>query len=86
MPGIIRFARRDEPRFVLLRVTLAGLVFVLSGCTSDGVKRGVYEGLVRKQCNDGMNETSCEADHATYEEYLRERERLIGVRCKEGLC
>ena len=86
MPGIIRFARRDEPWFVLLRVILAGLVFVLSGCTSDGVKRGVYEGLIRKQCNDEMNETSCEADHATYEEYLRERERLMGVRCKEGSC
>jgi hypothetical protein len=86
LPGIIRFAKRDELWFVLLRVILAGLVFVLSGCTSDGIKRGVYEGLIRKQCNDEMNETNCEADHATYEEYLRERERLMGVRCKVGSC
>lgn len=86
MPGIIRFARRNEPWFVLLRVILAGLVFALSGCTYDDVKRGAYEGLIRKQCNDEMNETNCEADHPTYEGYLRERERLMGVRCKDGSC
>ena len=86
MPGIIRFAWRDDPWLVLLRVMLVGLAFALSGCTYDGVKRGVYEGLVRKQCNDEMNETNCEADHATYEEYHRERERLMRGRCKDGAC
>jgi len=65
---------------------LAGLMFALSGCTQYGVSRGVYDGLIRKQCNGEMNETNCEADHPTYEEYLRERERLMGVRCKYGSC
>lgn len=48
-------------------------VLTFTACTSDGVKRGIYESLYQRQCLDNAQMLDCDPKHMTYDEYERER-------------
>lgn len=52
------------------------LISALSGCTLDGIKRGVYENQGRKLCQDKSQGLDCDFGPKTYDVYKKEYEQL----------
>jgi len=48
-------------------------ILTFTACTSDGVKRGIYDGLYQRQCLDNAKMLDCDPKHMTYDQYERER-------------
>lgn len=74
-------AARLAPVYVLLALTMAG-------CTADGVKQGVYDGLVRQRCLEEPGRFGCASEPRPYDVYLRERLHLLKLHdpmgCADG--
>lgn len=49
----------------------------LTACTSDGVKRGLYEGLYQKQCMDNAKIPNCDPSHKAFDQYEQHREEVL---------
>ena len=66
---------------IKVRLTICrSLLFFLSltACTSEGVKRGLYDGLYQKQCMDHAKMPNCDPGHKTYDQYQYNREETLG--------
>jgi hypothetical protein len=50
------------------------LLTLLSGCTSDEVKRGAYNALYQKSCMDRAGTPDCDPEHKSYDQYKHDRE------------
>ena len=61
----------------LLAATVVLLSLVWSACTSDYFKRTAYEAAYQKGCVDRVATTNCDPDHKTYDQYAKERERMM---------
>ena len=53
------------------------VVSLLPACTSDQVKRSAYEAVYKKGCMDETGVPNCDPEHMTYDEYTKDRERLV---------
>lgn len=62
---------------VPLAPMLVLLVLTMAGCTADGVKQGVYEGLVRQRCLEVPGRPGCASEPRPYDAYLRERAHFL---------
>lgn len=60
--------------FMLLPALSAVL---LTGCTADGVRHGVYDALVNQHCVERPGRSGCGNDPRPYDDYVRERERWL---------
>lgn len=52
-------------------------VALLTGCTADGVRHGVYDALVNQHCVERPGRSGCGNDPKPYDDYVRERERWL---------
>lgn len=53
------------------------LLYVLSGCASEGIKRGAYEAVYQKGCMDRVGSPNCDPEHKGYDQYRKEREESL---------
>ncbi len=59
----------------ILCVTAAAIC--LNGCSGDQVKHMVYDALHSRQCIDQKGYPDCYPNHPTYDQYNRERDKVI---------
>jgi hypothetical protein len=52
-------------------------VSMLAACSSVQVKRSAYEAVYQKSCMDQTGVTNCDPEHMTYDEYRKDRERVL---------
>ena len=61
--------------------TMVGMSFmsllILSGCTAEQIKRGVYDASYRKYCMDRGGDMNCDPEHKSYDEYKKAREEML---------
>lgn len=60
------------------------LVALLTGCTVDGARRGAYDALVNQHCVERPGRAGCGNDPKPYDDYVRERERLLKLHASAG--
>ena len=60
-----------------LAATLVLLSLTWSACSSDYFKRAAYEAAYQKGCVDRAGTANCDPEHQSYEQYAKNRERLI---------
>ncbi len=60
-----------------LAATAVLLSLAWSACTSDHIKRAAYEAVYQKGCIDRTGMPNCNPEHMTFEEYGKERDRLM---------
>ena len=64
-------------RAIYLTSIMLLLANVLSGCASEGAKRGTYEAVYQKGCIDRTGTLNCDPDHKDYDRYKKEREESL---------
>ena len=60
-----------------LAATAVLLSLAWSACTTDHIKRAAYEAAYQKGCIDRTGTPNCDPEHKTFEEYSKDRDRLI---------
>ncbi|HKQ30870.1 MAG TPA: hypothetical protein VJS66_06260 [Burkholderiales bacterium] len=52
-------------------------ISILSACTVEDFKAGMYEVFYQRQCMEELGMRDCDPEHKRYDDYKKEREALM---------